>query len=58
MSGIKECCTKTENLVPEKLEEGVPDSVTMRRCKVCKCRHFEMDAAPGFIGLQGKEIGG
>ena len=42
MAGIKECCTKEENLVVTEQKEDV----IVRKCKVCGCRHFEVTADP------------
>ena len=55
--GIKECCTKAENLEVrlEDQKEGRSD-IIVHRCKVCSRRHIEMEAEPGVIGLRGSGI--
>jgi hypothetical protein len=45
----KECCRDEENLGEV---EQVDDSTTLRRCKVCGCRHFDMTVDPGEIGVR------
>ena len=50
MSEIKECCQKAENL------KEVPDdreSITVRKCSVCACRHIEVMVEPGELGVFG-----
>ena len=49
----KDCCKKVENLEvqpSEKLE------LTIRKCVVCGCRHFELSLEPGVYGLEGKPL--
>lgn len=29
---------------------------TVRKCKICGCRHIEMEADPGELGVIGKEM--
>lgn len=48
MNEREACCQVEENLVPE--ETGKPD-LTMKRCKVCQRRHFELALDPGKLGL-------
>jgi hypothetical protein len=50
MGDIKECCKQAENL------EDVPDNrpnIIVVRCTVCGCRHIEVTAEPGHIGVRG-----
>jgi len=49
----KECCKQPENLVPH---QERPD-LLINKCKVCGCRHFELTADPGRLGLRGAEVG-
>ena len=52
---VKECCEKAENLVVRVEDQDRPN-VVVRRCKVCNCRHIEMVAEPGVIGLRGADV--
>jgi len=47
----KDCCKQTENL--EYWYANIPAGSTCLRCKKCGCRHFELDANPGRIGIRG-----
>lgn len=49
MEGVKECCQKVENLVPQPSDK--PD-LSILKCKVCGCRHFELSVDPGIIALE------
>lgn len=49
----KDCCKVEENLKPEPTDRP---GLTMKRCAVCQCRHFEMVAEAGVFGLTGKSI--
>lgn len=44
----KSCCRKAENL--EVIFQG---PLTVRRCVVCQCRHFEVVVEPGHFGIRG-----
>lgn len=46
----KECCTKKENL--EYHEYDPVKGITVYRCRHCGCRHFEINAEPGRLGLK------
>lgn len=50
----KDCCKIESNLIPE--ETGKED-LSMRRCKVCKCRHFELNVDPIKLIQTGIQIG-
>ncbi len=52
---VKECC-RTEGNLQE--EPSGREGAVLFRCKVCKCRHFGMEAEPGVIGLRGARTGG
>ena len=54
MAEVKECCKQQENLRPE--PSGKPD-LELKRCAVCGCRHFELTANPGSLGLRGAQMG-
>ena len=45
---MKECCEKEENL--EKVEK---EGQIYLQCRVCSCRHFEMFAEKGHLGVEG-----
>ncbi|KKK71069.1 hypothetical protein LCGC14_2917660 [marine sediment metagenome] len=53
--GIKECCKKPENLGPP--QASAPHE-TMRRCKVCNCRHFRLTVEPGMYVAKLSQLGG
>jgi hypothetical protein len=36
----------------------LPGTETLRRCRVCGCRHFELTADPGHYALRGQPAGG
>ena len=52
-SEIKECCKDSNNL---KQEESGKSDLTMYRCVVCKCRHFELTVDPEHFGLVGSSL--
>ena len=45
---IKECCKKTENLVVVERR----GSLTIRKCTVCECKHYEHIAEPVHVGVK------
>lgn len=51
----KECCRVEANLGAP---ESVNKSVSFRRCQVCQCRHFEMIADLGILGIKGTSANG
>jgi len=53
MGEINECCKIEANLIPQ--PTGKPD-LTVRVCKVCSRRHFELSVEKGQIGLRGASI--
>ena len=55
MGDIKECCKKPENLGPSE-PTGAPQE-TMRRCKVCNCRHFRLTVEPGLYVAKLSQLG-
>jgi hypothetical protein len=48
----KNCCRQPANL--EYLE--VSPGMVCHKCRRCGCRHFEMTADPGVIGIKGKSL--
>jgi hypothetical protein len=46
----KDCCRDAVNLVYHDVKMG--DTVCYR-CKQCGCRHFEITADPGRLGIRG-----
>lgn len=53
---MKECCKNPDNLYRRENDPEEQPGVTINRCKVCGCRHFEMEAEPGVIGLKGASL--
>ena len=51
----KECCRDPQNLQPA--PEFEKPGLSVRRCKVCGCRHFELSVEPGKLGLLGGALG-
>lgn len=45
---MNECCKKEENL---ELDEK-NGNLTVKKCKVCGLRHYEVNAEPGMIGIK------
>lgn len=58
MSGIKDCCKDLSNREDGTGPRGgeVPEDVTVTHCTVCDCRHFEVDAETGNLGLLGASL--
>ncbi len=52
---MKDCCKQSENLEMQLSDK--PDLV-IQKCKVCGCRHFELQVDPGRLGLSGAMMGG
>lgn len=50
-----ECCRDDANLVAEPY--GDDPALTLRRCQVCGCRHFELDAETARLGLVPAALG-
>lgn len=57
---MNDCCAKLENRElgpgPRGLEDTPPPEVVVSHCRVCECRHFEVVADPGTVGVQGKAL--
>lgn len=53
---IKECCKNPANLGPPG-PTGAPQE-TMRRCRVCNCRHFRLTVDPGVYKAKMAGLGG
>jgi hypothetical protein len=51
----KDCCRNPANL--EYYEIDLERGFTVKRCRHCGCRHFEINADPGYVGIEGKKIG-
>lgn len=51
----KDCCKLAENLEYHEIKKG---ELVVYRCKRCGCRHFEMTAQPGKLGVLGSAMGG
>lgn len=50
----KDCCRLESNLISE--DTGKPD-LFMKRCKVCLCRHFELNVDPIMLKQLGMVVG-
>lgn len=54
---INECCKTPENLAVSEVRgantDGTAPQLTIRVCKVCKRRHFEVIAQPVRLGTKG-----
>lgn len=50
----KDCCRVPENLEPH---QERPD-LTITKCHVCGCRHFELTVDPGVYFAKGAPVGG
>lgn len=54
---MKDCCGKPENLYRKENDpEENPPHLIINRCKVCGSRHFELNAEPGAIGIEGASL--
>lgn len=48
-----ECCNDPANLVEEPTGETHPEGdLILRRCQVCRCRHFELSVDPIEVGIK------
>lgn len=47
---VKDCCKLQENL--ELVAEESKNGLTVKRCKVCGCRHRRLLLEPGMLGLR------
>lgn len=52
-NGKKECCKNPENL---ELQPSNKSELKILKCKVCKCRHFELTVEAGVIGVAGAKL--
>lgn len=46
---VKDCCKVQDNL--ELVAEESRNGLTVKRCRVCGCRHRRLVAEPGIFGL-------
>ena len=49
----KDCCRVAENLEYHEIKKG---HLVAYRCRKCGCRHFELTAQPGKLGLMGSSL--
>ena len=54
----KNCCKEAANLFRRENDPEERLDLFVYRCKVCGCRHFELTADPGKLGLRGAPLGG
>lgn len=54
------CCRTPGNVpvVPDHPDARPDRGFTVRVCRVCGARHFELQAEPGHVGLMGRRVGG
>jgi hypothetical protein len=48
----RECCRDPENLYVAEVDEREDGRLTLRRCKVCDRRHFDMEAQPMVMAIR------
>ena len=57
---MNDCCKDVENLRegagPRGLDAPLSEEVVVRHCAVCTCRHFEVEADPGELGVLGASL--
>ena len=53
-----DCCNDDGNLEIRQPNEIVRDNITVRVCKVCGCRHFELIADRGDYDARGLGLSG
>lgn len=49
---IKTCCKEEDNLEVHQMSS----ELVIRICKVCGCRHFELDAETAILGAMGSSL--
>jgi hypothetical protein len=49
-----ECCRAPNNLYVAEARETEDGTLTIRKCRACGRRHFEMMARPKVVGLSGR----
>ncbi len=49
MSDIKPCCKVNENL---EIQESGKSDLSLKVCKICGSRHFELTIDPASIGIK------
>lgn len=52
---VKDCCKLQDNL--ELVAEESRNGLTVKRCRVCGCRHRRLVVEPGMIGLTMNPVG-
>jgi hypothetical protein len=50
---MKPCC---EDLTKREVVPSDQPDVTITRCTVCGCRHFELSVDPGALGVTGMAL--
>jgi hypothetical protein len=50
---VKDCCKDEANL--EILADESRNGLTVKRCRVCGCRHRKLVVEPGMIGMKFKQ---
>jgi hypothetical protein len=49
---VKDCCKDSANLAVITEESDSARGLTVKRCKVCGCRHRSLYLEPGVLGLR------
>jgi hypothetical protein len=52
---VKDCCKDAANL--ELLADESRNGLSVKRCRVCGCRHRRLVCEPGMFGLTVKPVG-
>lgn len=47
---VKDCCVEAANLELLAEESNAATGLTVRRCRVCGCRHRRLVCEPGMVG--------
>ncbi len=53
---VKDCCKDQGNLGLIAEESDKSRGLTVRKCRVCGCRHRRLELEPGFFGLTVKGL--
>jgi len=53
MPDIKDCCKNKSNLYRRENDPEEKNGVVIMRCRVCECRHFELNVDPLHLNRKG-----
>ena len=54
---VKDCCNDAANLDLIEEESDKSRGLTVRKCRICGCRHRRLFCEPGMFGLTFQRIG-